>query len=134
MTQAQITIGQEVVIAHHGSFTTHYNFGYTVAKVTPSGQVVVKRTSDGQERRFDKHLREMGVASYRGDTLYTDVAEIRARVAKKDLAHAASDAIKAVRVDDCKPTYGLDYMQEQVEKLQALVDAARTAVDALAKA
>jgi hypothetical protein len=72
MNTKNAVVGQEAAVAHSGSWSTHYNFGYRVVKVTPSGQVVIRRESDGYERRFDNRGKEMG-KSYCSDYLVLDV-------------------------------------------------------------
>ena len=123
----QITVGQEAVIGRTGSRSTHYHFDYKVTKVTPSGQVVVQRGSDGYERRFDAKGREIGRGNY-PDTLHFNVTEIRAIEDKKARQNAAASAILAVKVENCKGTYSKETMEEQIAQLEALLVAAKAAV------
>lgn len=126
----QITVGQEAVISHVGSWNTHYAFGYTVSKVTASGQVVVVR--DGKERRFNKDGREMGTSSSYPDHINFNVAEIRASEDKRGREATAAAAINAVKVSESvKGTWGKESMEAKIADLEALLAAAKAAVAAI---
>ncbi len=125
-----VTIGQEAVISHVGSWSTHYAFGYTVSKVTASGQVVVVR--DGKERRFNKDGREMGTSSSYPDRINFNVEEIRAAEAKRAREATAASAINAVKVQESvKATWGKESMVSKIAELEALLAAAKAAVEAI---
>lgn len=126
MNTKSLTVGQEVAVLDY----SRWMFGYLVAKVTPSGQVVVKRESDGYERRFDKRGYEMG-KSYHRAVISADVMGLRTSEGRATRANAAAQAITAVKVDKCLGTYGVMYMTEQLEQLQKLLDEAKAAVAAI---
>lgn len=133
MRTIQAQVGQPAAIQHCGSWTSTFQTGYTVTKVTPSGQVVVTRDSDGYQRRFSADGREMG-KSYSKDWLRLDVAAVERELAGRAAARDASDAINALTSEDnrCKPTYSARYMQERIAIMEAQLAAAKAAVARLA--
>lgn len=124
-------IGQEAAVAHCGFWDTHYTFGYVVSKVTPTGLVTIKRTSDGYERKFDKDGREMGTYSskYNRDVVRFDVEELKAYVAKVHRAQNAAEAIRSVCVKESRGTYGKESLLAQIAELEEKLSAARAAVN-----
>lgn len=126
-----ITIGQEAAVAHCGSWNTHYTFGYVVSKVTPTGQVTIKRTSDGYERKFDKNGYETGTSAskYRRDTVCFNVEELKIAEQAKIRAARAAGAIMAVRVEESRGTYGKEALLEQIAELEEKLAKARAAVN-----
>lgn len=120
--QANYKVGQEVVVVHNTHYGSHYAYGYTVNRVTPTGQVVVKRDTDGLERRFDKRGREMGRPGWNSNYwLEADVEACKGRDARKMRTVQACEALKLVRVDQCQPTYSKEHLLEEVARLQALL-------------
>ena len=108
-------------------------FGFTVYKVTPSGQVVVR--SEGptaREIRFDKDGYEMSkfASRYRRGQLIVDVANARERERKAEATRKAVDSVNAVRGDAGRYN-DKESLQTQVVKLSELLDAARAAVEAI---
>ena len=126
-----ITIGQEAAVCHMGSWAHHYYFGYVVAKVTPTGQVTIKRNCDGYERKFDKNGREMGtsMSKWNRDTVCFNVEELRQSEQAKKRAERAAEAIKNVCVIDSRGTYGKEALLEQIAELEEKLAAARAAVN-----
>lgn len=132
------TVGQEIAYsAYTGGYEPRYSFGWIVTKVTPSGRFTAQR---GDDATYARHFNTQGyeVKSLVSGTLRTcggaartDVTELKARAAQRDQARAAAAAILAVKVTECRHTYGKDYMLEQVAQLEALVAAARAAVEAI---
>ena len=128
MNTKSLTVGQEVAILDYNTWF----FGYRVTKVTPSGQVIVKRDgSDAYERRFDKRGYEMGGSKFRPASLSADVDTIRNSEDKLKRANKAATAIMAVKVDRCLGTYSVEGMNEQLVQLQKLLDEAKAAVAAI---
>lgn len=115
-----------------GHSINHYTFGYTVVKVTPKGQVVVTRTSDGHEMRFDNNGRHMGpgASSNYPSRLVTDLATAHEDIRVTTAKHIAARAIEAVRVDVGRYN-SKESLAEQVEKLAAALEIARNAVEAI---
>ena len=124
-------IGQEAAVAHCGSWNIHYTFGYVVAKVTPTGQVTIKRTTDGYERKFDKNGCEMGRSAsvYLRDTVCFNVEELKASVSEKNRTNLAAEAIRNVRIEDSRGTYGKECLLSQIAELEEKLAAARAAVN-----
>jgi hypothetical protein len=123
------TVGQEVAI--QGSYSyDNYRFGYVVAKVTPSGQVVVRRTADGHEQRFDKNGYEMDSLSskYHRDQLVVDVDAARAHLSNVNAKRTAAAAINAVRGDAGRYN-DKESLLKQLATLAELLEVARLAVE-----
>ena len=134
MNTPRTTVGAEAAISRLSSYATIYQFGYTVTKVTPSGQVVVKRASDGLERRFDAQGYEMGSSAsrYRRECIHFNVAEIRAAEAARLGANAAAQALNAVRLErPVQGTWGKKSLQETAAELRALLSQAEALIEAL---
>lgn len=126
-----IAIGQEIAI--QSSYNDNsYMFGYAVAKVTPTGQVGVKRTADGYEMRFDKDGYRMDGASsrYRRERLVIDLNAAHEDVRRAAAQLMAADAINAIRGNAGRRN-DKESMREQVAKLAELLEAARVAVEAI---
>jgi hypothetical protein len=71
-------VGQEVAIVNPRYDSTL--FGFVVAKVTPTGQVLVSRTTDNYTKRFDKFHKEMdkyNSSSYTAVYLDFDVEKLK---------------------------------------------------------
>lgn len=135
MTENTFTVGQEVVIGRMGSWDMHYNFGYRVTKVTPTGQVTVEFTMENQRvstLKFNNRGYEMGTSGYSLRQIYADVAGIREQVASKHRASKAAEALNDVALQEkCRSTYSRESMVEMLEQLQAKLDAAKAAVAAI---
>ena len=124
-------IGDQVAICRYASFgPSTYDFGYTISRITPSGQMVVKR-ADGYERKFDKHGEEMSGSSYNRPYLRHNVAELELEVAALNRSKTAVQAILAVKVSESRATWGKGSLAKQITELQVLLDAARAAVEAI---
>jgi hypothetical protein len=54
-----ISIGQEAAVIIWGTWDYTINFGYTVTKITSTGQITVTN-KEGDTRRFNKHGYELG--------------------------------------------------------------------------
>lgn len=129
MTNAKV--GQEVAVQSRYN-SDSFMFGWTVAKITPTGQVVAKRTADGYEMRFDKDGYRMETSSsrYRCERLITDFDSVHETVrvakAKSDAAQAVN-AVKgnAARFND------KESLRRQIQELAVALEAARVAVEAI---
>lgn len=130
-TKPRPVVGQEVVVARMGSWDMHYDFGYVVTKVTPSGQVVVKHPEITAECRFNADHREVGVDRYRAAELRLDVQELQEREARQKRSIDAVNLIHAVRttVQGRKPCKTL--LQEEIQELEEKLAAAKAAVEAI---
>lgn len=133
MSKVVATVGQEVAVkSGYDGFGSLYsfNFGYTVKKVTPGGQVIIVKDG-GNERRFDNEGYEMGSFSskYRRDTLVTDVEGARKLLAQRELCQTAAEKIRLVRVQESSANYGKEGLTCQIVTLQRLLDEAKAAVD-----
>lgn len=143
-TRTPVTLGQEVVVLHHsGSIMSdgpRAAFGYKVTKITPTGQITVTHAAatavDAEGLRFKPSgsiygWTQIGGSSYSSIGLDFDVAGRRAEVARRERAIKAINAISAVQADRTRHSWGIPAMQKEVERLEALVAAARQAVDAI---
>lgn len=133
---AQVKVGDEAVVAHYGSWSTNHNFGYVVTKVTPKGQVVVKRESDSYERRFDANGVEMktSASKYRRDVVLFNVAELRNNEARMLATKRAEKAISDVGVE--MPGYGntdKKYLLTKMEELEAQMARARELIELISE-
>lgn len=134
----RLTVGQPVAVQSAYNFDS-YSFGYTVTKVTPGGQVVVKREADPitgdleHEMRFDKdgyRMSKGGGSRFRCERLELDVDAARESVRKSKAKSDAASAINAVR-GAAGSRNDKESLQAQVVKLAELLDAARAAVEAI---
>jgi hypothetical protein len=127
-----VTIGQEVVVnSAYGANMPQ--FGYRVKKITPKGQIVVVRESDGCEIRFDKYGFEVGSASrlYKS-TLSTDIDHARERVRYRGAAIEAATAINNVRMEErVLHTYNKEMFVQAIAELESKLAAAKAAVKEL---
>lgn len=133
----QIAVGQEVAI-QNGYGRGHVNFGFTVAKVTRSGQVVIDVSRDGikRERRFDADGYEMGAShlsssKYNRDRLVVDVAAAREQAARDERSAKAAGLLNEAKAEHVRDTWGKDSMLKIVADLEAKLAAARAAVEAI---
>lgn len=85
-----VTVGQEVAVQRKGEFS----FGWTVAKVTPSGQITVTRGDS--KCRFDKRGAEIGGGWYGSWLIVSAEAIAEARKTQR-VANARRAAVAAVR-------------------------------------
>ncbi len=133
-----LTIGQEVVIASPGAWEMHYTFDYFVHKITPKGQVTVRKTDPSgavfHEFRFNADGYEVGSSAARhgrGTTLCTNIAEIREALARKERAKIAASLLSELGKTECRGTYSKEYMLEAVAAIEAKLAKARAAVEAI---
>lgn len=117
-------------VAVHGRHGD-YSLGYEVERVSITGQVIIKRTADGFQRRFTNQGREIG---QRLNTLEFDVALARAAQSRVMARHEAVAAVRRLR--DAMPPSVSRYaskesLREMVAAVERSVAEARTAVDAL---
>lgn len=130
------TVGQEIAYSGYTSgYESQYSFGWIVTKVTPSGRFTAQR---GDDATYARHFNAKGYETTTtgavkdwGGAARTDVDELKAYLAQRNRARAAAGAILAVKVNKSHHTYGKDFMLEQVAQLEALVAAARAAVEAI---
>jgi len=121
-----LTVGQEVAV-QSGYSNDSYMLGYVVAKITPTGQVVAKRSSDGYEIRFDKDGYETEIETMR---LVVDLDAMRETIRQDRARSAAAGAVDAVRGEAGRYN-DKESLQAQIVKLAELLEAARVAVDAI---
>lgn len=128
----QATVGAPAAVQYNGSWGhIRYQLGYTVTKVTPSGQVTITRDSDGYERKFNAKGHEMNKLSC-GDTLRLDVEAVQAEMNRVSRYRAAADALNNVRLgEQVKYTWGADSMRNRIAELEALLAKAKEAVNQL---
>lgn len=129
-----IQVGQEVAVIPWSNHGIRYQFGYTVKKVTPSGQIVVSWNINGEERekRFDANGDEMGASSkWTRARLEPNAQKARDYMAEQTRRAKAVDAILAVRVSDCRSGYSKDGMQKLIVELEEKLAAAKSAVEAI---
>jgi hypothetical protein len=141
MEQNMISIGQEAVVVHQGTWddTIHYCFGYVVTKVSPTDQVTITHT-DGHERQFGKDGYEIGISStpsspsswLRRDTVRFDITELRGLATRAKRASLAAQMINSIdktkyvtRHDSTKA------MHTVLDAMQKMIDEARKAVDSV---
>lgn len=133
-----LTVGQEVVL-YTGRSYAPFTFGFEVARVTPSGQVVVRSTSAdgsaarvGAEFRFDKTGWEIGRSDHSRRQIQLDVAAIMARVEIDRLRAAAARAIDAVRsFDEVGCRWSTESMKERCDAMRKALCDAEVAVEFL---
>lgn len=129
------TVGQEVAI--QSGYGNKVYFGFRIKKITPTGQLTVERITPHPSHSLKKEFRygsdgyEIGGVSYRKDKVLFNVEACRAQVAKQERLVDAVNAILKVKVEDCRTTYGKDYLQSQIEELKTLLAAAESAVKAI---
>jgi hypothetical protein len=131
MEQIMISIGQEAVVVHHGRWDSKVQFGYTVTKVTPTGQVTITN-QDGRTRRFNKKGFEMGTpsSSYNRDMVRFDIDELQEQESRKDRAIAAAQAINFIdKPNNVTRYYSKEVMYAELDALQRQIDEARKVVD-----
>lgn len=139
MSTTKAVVGQEAVIVTPASYAPNYKFG-KVTKVTPSGQVEVTYTwgleekaetvrFTGAGRLIDGHY---SGSEYRRPYLSFDIEGIRAQKLERELRQRAVHAVNAIKLER---TVGDAYCKadllEVVTKMEALVKAAREAVEAM---
>ena len=130
MQALRTTVGQQLAI-HFGTGWQHAQLNWTVKHVTPTGQFVAVRDGDNLERRFDKFGEPMWDKWSKG-RVRTDIAVVIAEQAKYRALRQAEEAVNAVfKMSPVRNTYGADYMIEQLDKMQALIDTARAVVQAV---
>ena len=130
-TQTNYTVGQQVYIVRSGSWECHYSKG-TVTKVTPAGAVDVK-VGDSDPIRFrDGQSVKQGFS--RAGAYWLDkvtIEEREAALAKEQRSKEAVAKIRAIEVHQVRHQWGKDSLMEEVNRLQAQLDAARAAVEAI---
>lgn len=126
-----INPGQEVAV-QSGYGNNLIDFGYTVVKATPGGQVVVKRTSDAYEMRFDANGTQMGkhVSSRYPSRLIIDLDSAHETVRITKAKAEAVAAINAVRGDAGRYN-DKESLHRQVMELATALEVARLAVQAI---
>ena len=132
-----VTVGQQVVFLPHTNHNTRPSFGWTVTRVSPSGKFEV---TAGHDSSVVRYFNAQGyqvegnmngkVASW-GARIDTDVTYWKDKSERTARQQVAASALKDVRVEDIRPTDSKEYMVEQVAKLEALLKAAKEAVDAI---
>jgi hypothetical protein len=130
MEQIMISIGQEAAVIHSGSWIDTVYFGYTVTKVTPTGQVTVTR-QDGHTRRFAKDGYEMGtsVSRFRRDMVRFDVDVLQEQEDRKKRAFYAAQVINDIVPLRVTRQYSKDAMRDALNALKKQIDNAHKVVD-----
>jgi hypothetical protein len=125
-----ISIGQEAAVIHSGMWDSTVQFGYTVTKVTPTGQVTIT-SQDGRTRRFDKNSHEMGKSSsYNHDMVRFDIDELQEQESSKKRAIDAAQAINFIdKPNNVTRYYSKEVMYAELDALQRQIDEARKVVD-----
>lgn len=130
--------------SHRWDAAPSYSFGWTVERLTPTGKGVAVRAVSGssgnevQRKAFQNQGYETEggnpngkVASY-GGTFHTDVAACQAVMDQFRRRQAAAEALNKVKLDSTAwHSWHKDSMLSEVAKLEALVAAARAAVEAI---
>ena len=93
---SDIKVGQVAAIRRRGEHV----FGYTVTKVTPTGQVTITGPHGGT-RSFNKNGREIGGSTYSWVTLVTGDAAIKE--AKREEARCTANNKVAMLIRACTP-------------------------------
>ncbi len=122
------TVGEKVFLVRYYGHHAEYAEG-SVSKVTPSG--IVEVTTNGGHSRFNAKGKLIG--GYKWDSLQIDAMPFEARIeqkAKEKRQFEAFKLIQAIKVDATQ-YYGKDALLEEVVRLQALLDAAKAAVEAI---
>lgn len=126
----RMLVGEKVFIAHPVGWATRYTEA-TVVKVTPSGMADVQVGTNAPVR-FNARGRGM-TRYFEHDYLDTIPHAERVHLLEREKRErAAADALRAVTVKDgVNHCWGKDGMQSEVVRLQALLDAAKLAVEAI---
>jgi hypothetical protein len=126
-----ISIGQEAAVVQLHRWATHtVHFGYTVTKVTPTGQVTIT-SQDGHKHRFDKNGYEMGApSSYSRKMIRFDVGVLREQESRKKRAIDAAQAMNDIdKPNNVTHHYSKEVMYADLDALQRQIDEARKVVD-----
>jgi len=128
-------VGQEIVIERSGNYRNFYTLGYKIAKVTKS-RVIVER-GEGNERctmafRNYKFGKEVGSTNDFRANYLSDLTpeQYKQREEKDKRTINAISALREVRVEP-RVTYHKDTLVEMVKSLEAKLEAARDAVNAI---
>lgn len=126
----------------HWDSPPSYGFGWVVERLTPTGKGVAVRgeANDPLARRVafqhqgyetEGNTPNGAVKSY-GGTFHTNVAECQAAVDQFRRAQVATETLNAVKLaQPARWTWGKQSMLGEVTKLEALLAAARAAVEAI---
>jgi hypothetical protein len=125
-----ISIGQEAAVVHFGTWSNTVYVGYTVTKVTPTGQVTLTR-QDGHTRRFDKTGYEMGTSDsrFRRDMIRFDIDELQEQESSKKRAIDAAHTINDIVPIKVTRHYSKDAMRDALNALKKQIDEAHKVVD-----
>ena len=124
-------VGDPIYICRSGSWDTHYTKG-TIVKVTPAGMVDVQ-VGTLEPMRFRPDGKLQGKKGFRAEYLDTiSFAEREAIMAKNNRARAAENAISDIKVQgNVNFHWGAVSMTEELNRLEALITAARAKVEAI---
>jgi hypothetical protein len=131
MEQTMISIGQEVAVVQLHRLATHtVHFGYTVTKVTPTGQITIT-SQDGHKHRFDKNGYEMGApSSYSRKMIRFDVDALQEQEYHKKRAIDEAQAINDIdKPNNVNHHYSKEVIYAELDALQRQIDEARKVVD-----
>jgi hypothetical protein len=123
------TAGEKVFTVRFGSWNCFFTPA-TVTKVTPKGQIVVTFAS-GNTSRFNADGSVIGSDSYCSKLDDVSYEERIARLAEEDRAKTAVSKIKDIQVNAVYAQWGKDGLMKEIVRLQALLDAAKEAVEAI---
>jgi hypothetical protein len=125
-------IGQEVVVCKSGNFETHYYFGYVVTKISPKGNITIAQKDNPE------HTRIFNVRGEERSTIYSkydrpwielDVQRIREVIAQRRRTTDAIAAVSKIRADDISRRWNKEHLQEEIARLEQLLDEAKKKVD-----
>lgn len=149
-----VKVGQELAFEDGSSMRSswgpaRYTFGWIVERVTPTGKGVAVRkiprlngTEEVHKRGFqhqgyetqdnEKGPNPNGAVRNYGGRFYQDVEGLRAQMERQARSRKASEALNEVKLGNpARDTWSKDSMLEEVTRLEALVAAARAAVEAI---
>ena len=131
MQTVKHAVGDMIHFYRCGSFDHVYYRAGKITKITEKGQTSVTE-DDGQVTRFDASGKEIGGEKrWRLDTITFEAR--KELMAQRKRAVAAADSINAVTAREHRAlaTWQKTGLMEEVERLQALLNAAKAAVEAI---
>lgn len=133
MNPTEYTVGQKVYVKYFGSWRWFYTTG-VVSKVTPAGMVDVIIGHQSTSTRFRPNgkvqkLKDLYSTDYELDDISYE--ERVALIASEDRAKNAVNLINLVKAENVRETWGKDGLLAEVNRLQELLMAARTAVEGI---
>jgi hypothetical protein len=125
-----VSIGQEAAVEICGACKFTFIYGYTVTKISPTGQITITN-KDGDTRRFNKQGYELGktLKWYDRNMVRFDIDAVHKQEFYMDRAIAAAQAINDINMIN-KPHkitryYCKETMHAELDAIQRLNDEAR---------